>query len=227
MNIISLGYTCYVKSLIQNSNFKKDTDIFDWMNSFEFNKNIKSLDNKFNIFENIVKSPIDVDLNSNNVYYNTLYSFRLPHEMNLSESKQTYERRYERFINYKNSNEKFIFIRQINTGRYDVPAENLESNYNDEMYTKIISYLPTQSIILLITDKKLPLDDKKNISNKFYLLDNVISPEHIAYGDYLSYKNDIIKYYNELFKYINNNFNRIDINIMKELIKNEKLPIIN
>ena len=82
MNVISLGYTCYVKSLIQNSNFKKDTDIFDWMNSFEFNKNIKSLDNKFNIFENIIKSSIDIDLNSNNVYYNTIYSFRLPHETN-------------------------------------------------------------------------------------------------------------------------------------------------
>ena len=63
-------------------------------------------------------------------------------------------RRYERFINYKNSNEKFVFIRQINRGRYDVPAEKLESNYNDEMYAQIISYLPAESIILLITDKK-------------------------------------------------------------------------
>ena len=98
MNVISLGYTCYVKWLIQDSNFKKNTDIFDWMNSFEFNKNIKSLDNKFDIFENIVKSPIDVDLKPNNVYYNTLYSFRLPHETDLSESKQKYARRYERFI---------------------------------------------------------------------------------------------------------------------------------
>ena len=95
------------------------------------------------------------------------------------------------------------------------------------MYAKIISYLPTQSIILLITDKKLSLDDKRNISDNFILLDNSISPEHIAYGDYLSYKNDIIKYYNELFKYINNNFNKIDINIMKELIKNEKIGINN
>jgi hypothetical protein len=227
MNVISLGYTCYVKSLIQTSNFNKDTDIFDWMNSFEFNKNIKSLDNKFDIFKNIVKSPIDVDLSSKHVYYNTLYSFRLPHEANLNESKQKYVRRYERFINYKNSKEKFVFIRQINRGRYNVPSEKLESNYDDEMYSKIISYLPKQSIILLITDEKLSLDDKKNISDNFILLDNSISPEHIAYGDYLSYKNDIIKYYNELFKYINNNFNKLDINIMKELIKNEKIGINN
>ena len=227
MNVISLGYTCYVKSLIQSSDFKKDTDIFDWINSFEFNKNIICLDNKFNIFENIVKSPINVDLNSNHVYYNPIYSFRLPHETNLNESIQTYARRYERFINYKNSNTKFVFIRQINRGRYDVSAEKLESNYNDEIYTKIISYLPEQSIILLITDKKISLNDKKNISNNFILLDNSISPEHIAYGDYFSYKNDIIKYYNELFNYINNNFNNLDINIMKEFIKNEKIGINN
>ena len=95
------------------------------------------------------------------------------------------------------------------------------------MYAKISSYIPTQSIILLITDEKLSPNDKRNISDKFILLDNSISPEHIAYGNYLSYKNDIIKCYNELFDYINNNFNKIDINVMKDLIKNEKIGINN
>lgn len=227
MKVISLGYTCYVKNLMKHTNFNKDTDIFDWINSFEFNKNIKSLDNKFNIFEDIIKSSISIDLNTNNVYYNSTYSFRLPHETNLNESKKTYSRRYERFINYKNSNDKFVFIRQINRGRYGIPPENLESNYNDEMYEKIISYLPTQSIILLITHEKLSLNDKNKISNNFILLDNSISPEHIAYGDYMFYKNNIIKYYNELLNYINNNFNKLDINIMKEFIKNEKIGINN
>tara|TARA_Y100000389_G_scaffold154535_1_gene155060 strand:- start:275 stop:958 length:684 start_codon:yes stop_codon:yes gene_type:complete len=225
MRVVSLGYTCYVKSLIQNSYFEKDTDIFDWMNTFEFSKIIESLDNKFNIFENIVKSPIDVDSNTNNVYYNPIYSFRLPHETNLNESKQTYARRYERFIKYKNSNDKFVFIRQINRSRYNVPAEKIESNYDDQMYARLNSYLPTQSKIILITDEKLSLDDKKNISDNFILLDNSISPEHIAYGDYLSFKNDIIKYYNGLFKYIYDNFNDIDINIMKNFINNERIGI--
>lgn len=229
MKVISLGYTCYVKSLIQSTDFEKDTDIFDWMNSFEFNKNIKSLDNKFNIFEKIIKSPINVDLedkeNSNTVYYNTMYSFRMPHEANLHESEVKYARRYKRFINYQNSDEKFVFIRQINTGRYDVSAEKLENNYNDEMYERIMSHLPSQSVILLITNKKLSLYDKKNISNKFILLDNIIAPDHILYGNYLSYKNDIVKYYNELFNYINNNFNKLDANIMKEFIRNEKIGI--
>ena len=143
MKVISLGYTCYVKDLIKKTNFNKDTDIFDWINSFEFSKNVKSLDNKYNIFENIIKSPINIDLNSNNVYYNTTYSFRIPHETNLDESKKTYERRYKRFINYKTSDEKFVFIRQINRGRYSISLENLENNYNNEIYEKIISYLPT------------------------------------------------------------------------------------
>ena len=83
MKVISLGFTCYVKNLIKHTNFNKDTDIFDLINSFEFNKNIKSLDNKYNIFENIIKSPINIDLNSN-----TTYSFILPHETNLNESKK-------------------------------------------------------------------------------------------------------------------------------------------
>tara|TARA_B000000475_G_scaffold268432_1_gene260898 strand:+ start:610 stop:1293 length:684 start_codon:yes stop_codon:yes gene_type:complete len=227
MKVISLGYTCYVKDLIKQTNFNKDTDIFDWINSFEFSKNVKSLDNKYNIFENIIKSPLNIDLNSNNVYYNTTYSFRIPHETNLDESKKTYERRYERFINYKTSDEKFVFIRQINRGRYSISLENLENNYNNEIYEKIISYLPTQSIILLITHEKLSLNDKNKISNNFILLDNSISPDHIAYGDYLFYKNNIIKYYNELLNYINNNFNKLDINVMKEFIKNEKIGINN
>lgn len=92
MKVISLGYTCYVKDLIKQTNFNKDTDIFDWINSFEFSKNVKSLDNKYNIFENIIKSPLNIDLNSNNVYYNSTYSFRLPHETNLNESKNLFKK---------------------------------------------------------------------------------------------------------------------------------------
>lgn len=225
MKIISLGYTCYVKTLIKTSIFDKETDIFDWMNSFEFNKSIKCIENGFDIFENIIKSNIDVDLKSNNVYYNPTYSFRLPHEINLNMSRETYKRRYERFINYKNSEDKFIFIRQINMGRYDVPPEELETNYSNEIYKRIISYLPKNSIILLITDKELPLEQKKVIYNKFILLDNVISPEHIAYGDYLKYKDNIIRYYNILFHYIEKNFNNLDINKMKNIVKNERIGI--
>lgn len=196
------------------------------MNSFEFNKNIKSLNNKFNIFEDIIKSPIDIDLESNNVYYNPTYYFRLPHDTISEESTQKYKRRFERFINYKNNNDtKFVFIRQINTGRYDVPAENLDTNYNDEIYSEIILYLPPQSIILLITDKKLSLEDRQKISENFILLNNVISPSHIAYGNYLHFKENILKFYIELINYINNNFNNLDINIMKEFVSNKKIGI--
>ena len=46
---------------------------------------------------------------------------------------------------------KFVFIRQINRGRYSIPLESLENNYNNE------------------------------ISDNFILLDNSISSVHIAY----------------------------------------------
>lgn len=227
MNIVSLGYTCYVKSIIQETDFKKESDIFDWINSFEFNKNIKSIENKFNIFENLAKSHLNVDSKSNNVFFNTEYCFRLPHETNFLESSQKYKRRYERFINYKNSSDKFVFIRQINRGRYGIPAENIENNYNDESYEKIISYLPEKSKILLISDKVIPLDEKNNISDKFFVIDDIISPEHIAYGNYLKYKKQIVKFYNELFEYIKNNFDYLNVNIMKEIVSNKKIGIYN
>ena len=38
---------------IPETDYAKETDIFDWINSFEFNKIIKSIDNKFNIFDNL------------------------------------------------------------------------------------------------------------------------------------------------------------------------------
>ena len=50
MNVISLGYTCYVKWLINDTKYKNQTDIFDWMNTFYFNKLINSLENNFNIY---------------------------------------------------------------------------------------------------------------------------------------------------------------------------------
>ena len=226
MIIISLGFNCYIKKLIQNTNFKKETDIFDYMNSFEFNKNIKSLNNKFNIFDDIIKSPINVDLQSNHVYYNQTYSFRLPHDTISEQTRQKYKRRFERFINYKNINDtKFVFIRQINTGYYDVSAESLNLNYNDEIYSEIMSYLPSQSIILLLTNKKLSSDEKKKISKKFILLDNTILSGHIDCGEYKRFRNYILKLYIELFNYINYNFNNLDVDVMKEFINNKKIGI--
>jgi hypothetical protein len=227
MKIVSLGYTCYIKSLIQLTRYKKETDIFDWINSFIFHKMIKCIDNNCNIFENIIKSPVNIDLNSENIYCNEEYSFRIPHEIDLEQSTINYKRRFERFINYKNENDNYLFIRMINKGRYNISEEILENNYNEENYNKMMSYLPLNSKILLITNVKLSSDEKNKIYNKFYVIDNVINPEHVFYGKYLQYKTDIIECYENCFKYISDNFDNFDTNIIYEFIKNENIGIFN
>lgn len=226
MKIISLGYSCYVKGIIDGTKYNKDTDIFDWMNSFEFNKLIKSLDDNFEIFKNITVSPISVDLGYPNRYFNNLYSFRLPHEFNLNESVIKYKRRFERFKEYKNINDNYLFIRMINyKGRYNIHLESIEDNYNEECYNKLMSYLPKKSKILLITNEKMTEDDKNKIYNKFYIVDNIINPEHAAFGDYLQYKNKIINCYQLCFQYIDENFDKLENTKMYNFIKNEHIGL--
>jgi hypothetical protein len=224
MKVISLGYTCYVKSIIATTKYNKETDVFDWMNSFEFNKIIKSIDNKFDIFSNIIKSPLEVDLQSN-VLYSSDYSFRLPHETNMKESIITYKRRFERFIKYKTTQDNYLFIRLINTGRYGINAENIEENYNERSFNAIILYLPPNSKILLITDEKMTTDNKNKIYNGFYIADDVINPEHICFGKYTQYRNKIIQCYKSCFEYIDRHFNSFNANDVYKYIKNEHIGI--
>lgn len=223
MIIISFGYTCYLKSLINLTKYNKESDIFDWMNSFEFNKIIKSIDNNFDIFDNIIKSPINIDLKSSNIFFNEIYSFRLPHEININTSKITYKKRFERFLNYKNQSDNYLFIRLINGGRYDINAEIIENNYNEECFNKLITYLPLNSKILLISDSKMTNDDLNKIYDKFYIIDDCINPEHIFYGKYLKNKNLIINCYKSCFEYIDKNFNNFDVKIIYNFIKNEHI----
>ena len=37
MKVISLGYSCYLKWIIRDCGYTKETDIFDWINTFSFN----------------------------------------------------------------------------------------------------------------------------------------------------------------------------------------------
>ena len=121
----------------------------------------------------------------------------------------------------------YLFIRIINTGFSNCPAESLENNYNEENYNRLMTYLPINSKILLITHRKLLADDKNKIFYKFYVVDNIISPDFIAYGPYLQNKKDIIDYYQTCFDYISNNFNNFDINAVYSYIKNENIGILN
>lgn len=211
--------------LLNLTKYNKETDIFDWMNSFEFNKMINCLDDKCNIFNNIIKSPLNVDLHSSNVYFNEIYSFRLPHEKNINESKCTYNRRYERLLNYKNDNDNYLFIRLINSGRYDINPEVIENNYNELCFNRIISYLPPNSKILLISESKMTQDNLNKIFNKFIIVDDCIDPAHVFFGVFLHHKNLIINYYKSCFDYIDENFNGLDVKKIYNFIKNENIFI--
>ena len=225
MIIISLGYTCYVKDLINLTKYKKESDIFDWMNSFEFNKMINCLDGKCNIFDNIIQSPLIVDQHSSNVYFNELYSLRLPHEKNINESKYKYNRRYERLLNYKNDTNTYLCIRLINGGRYGINPEVLENNYNERCFNRIMSYLPPNSKILLLSESKMTQENLNKIFQKFIIVDDCIDPAHVFYGKFLQNKNVIINCYKSCFDYIDKNFDVLDVKKIYNFIKNENIYI--
>ena len=223
MKIISLGCTCYIKNLIKNTTYDKSTDIVDWVNSFEFDKLVEVIDKKINIFENTTNS---IDLKTNiTTYYNEQYLFRMPHEIDIEKSIITYQKHLDQFFDYKNDTDNYLFIRQLNLGQLERPAEILENNYNEETYNKLMLCLPVNSKILLITNKKLLPAEKNKIFDKFYVLDNIIRPDHIAYGDYLPRKKEIVGYYQDMFDNICNNFDNVDNNIIYNLVKNENIGL--
>jgi len=224
MKIISLGFTCYIKSLIQLTKYASQTDFFDWMNSFSLTSIILCIENNGNIFDNIIKSPIDVDVNKESIYYNTLYNFRLPHEKDINISIKNYKRRFERLINYRNINNSYIFIRIINMdGRYGCKKEELSDNYNQLNYDKLIKLLPINSKILLFTHIKLLSEDKIKIYNKFIIIDDIINPEFCFYGDNLKHKDKIIECYNKCFEYIDKNFHNLNVIDIQKYISNKNI----
>lgn len=91
MKIISLGSTCYIKSLIKLTKYSDCSDIFDWINTFSLNDIISCLDNNFDICLNLQK----ISENSNTLY-NNKYNFRMPHEKD--NYMEYYTRRYQRFF---------------------------------------------------------------------------------------------------------------------------------
>ena len=170
MKIISLGYTCYLKLLIKSTKFDDQTDVFDWINSFYFKNLIECIENNCDIFNGIEKSKFDIDQDSNkNIWYNPKYYFRLPHETNLTESTITYKKRFDRFLNYKNQNDDYLFIRIVNfTGRYHISAENITENYSDQQYFKLVKFLPKNNKILLLITQKYLMISNRNLANISY-----------------------------------------------------------
>ena len=219
MKIISLGFTCYLKSLILKTKYGSETDIFDWCNSFYFSKLIESLKDNFCIHQHFIQSPLEVD-KGKCVLYNTRYEFRLPHDRSI----ETYKRRYERFLNYKNIDTNYLFIRIVNMdGRYGKSAELLCENYNDECYHRLMKFLPRKSNILLLIHKPLEEHLREKISKHFYVIENCINPEYCFFGNKMSYATKIIQCYEECFQCIENTFDALDTNVLQKLIHNNRL----
>lgn len=134
------------------------------------------------------------------------------------------------FLNYKNLDNNYLFIRIINYKgftfdgkKYD--SENIEQNYSEKNYNDLIKHLPNNSEILLITHHEISNNDKNKFYSKFHLLDNIILPDLVFYGDKMDFKDVIIYQYNLLFKYIENNFNKLDDNDMIKIINKDIIII--
>lgn len=217
MKVVSLGFTCYLKSLLQLTIYASETDFFDWMNTFYFKSLIKCIEDGGAIFDFIEKSNMDVDKKTNNLY-NPVYDFRLPHDTLNSETIVKYKRRFERFQSYKTTNTKCTFIRIMNVEeRYGKPPESLAESYSKEVYEKLMTFVPITSKILLITHNKLSIEEKNSIYEKFIVLDNVLNPEYCFFGNHMKHTNKIVKYYTNLFNYIDKNFDSITPSSTKQL----------
>jgi hypothetical protein len=226
MKVISLGYTCYVKSLIKNTRSDGETNIFDWINSFYFEKLIASIENNFNIFEELTKSAEITDTRLP-VYINRRYSFRLPHETDIAISVETYKRRFERFKDYRSIPDNYLFMRMINLkGRYEYPPEEIEENYGEKCYERLMKLLPPNSKVLLFTNEKMPDDIKSLFHKGFIVVDNVMNPEHIFYGKYMELGAQIIDSYRKCLDYIEKHFSDLDPLVIQALISNDKLRIV-
>ena len=144
-------------------NFKSNTKLFDLINTNSF-KGIIDLLNSSGININ------DIESNDDSVYFiSNKYKLSLiPKNGTLDETIANLNQELIKFKKYKNKKDNLLFFRIIN----DDLDEYTENNYN-----KFISYLPSTSKIILITNNNLSIKVKSDIYNKFIILDNVIVPK--------------------------------------------------
>jgi hypothetical protein len=177
MIIISLGWNCYVKDLCKKIGYDKETDLYDWANTFEFRKSLACLDSKVDIFDDIHDISTLAPLTE---FYNSTFSIRFPHDKEYFENRSLvsdkFTRRFERFTKYKtDAVNRYLFVRSLNhRGGYGFPAEDVETNYSEAVYNQLQKYLPPNSHVLLITCSCLK-KIKHKIYSKFLVFDNVIN----------------------------------------------------
>jgi hypothetical protein len=245
INIISLGFSCYISWLLRDCSIRNESLPFDWMNSFYFHKLVESFFHNFNIFDTIMYSPFESDKDTKNVFYNPMYHLRLPHEAESSEELQTnlttikekYTRRFDRFKTYIKDNDKILFIRQINTdGRYGSQPETIEMyNSGIKSFDKYIKTVNPQSqyLLVLISENYISDVEKSSLcSQHTIVIDNIIPPEQYYYPHNKIFNFDnkyLLSLYLQFFKQLESGYanNYIDVNIIKQPINKEFIVTYN
>lgn len=211
--IISLGHGCWQKIMIRELDKKdnnQESDVFDWMKSFNFTKLVESLENDFKIFE---KEDI-VEFKDLNAFYNKKYDFYLPHDEEYFKDKSELIRKYKRRLERLSKYQQPIVIREINfsnsysvkdTKIADFKNNDIVDDYSEENYERIMKFLPRDSTIILFSSKPLEKDVKDKIGSKFVLIDNCYD-----FQESLRFKPDQLKNFKIFFEAISKNVKNID-----------------
>lgn len=201
VKIINLGHGCWQKLLIKKidlNNRNQETDIFDWMKSYSFEKMILALENNFDIF-NEKDIRVVTELKA---YHNMKYDFYLPHEepFNPKDMKhliEKYNRRYKRFLTYKELKQDSVIIREVTfkTGDFSVRNKKIANidrlefpdDYNEENYTRIMKFLPEDCPFILFVYRKITDEERKNIYHKFIVIEEMMDfQESVRFNEQLS-----------------------------------------
>jgi len=118
MRVISLGRNCWITATARICGYGGPTMPVDWVDSFNFKKTLDLFTTSaHDLFDSsLVLRKGNLKFNSINPETGTLYSkkydMRILHFIESKENtEQQYQRRIERFQTYKDSTDKFLFIR--------------------------------------------------------------------------------------------------------------------
>jgi len=207
---VSLGYTCFTKSAIVKCGFNYPTNIFDWLVSFNFGLMITSLEKGFDIFNDVELSALlGEDVKS--AIYNRTYKYRMPHDGEYWKNKDKiinkYKRRFDRFLQYKEDHNSYLYIRAVNDdGYYGQEKEDLLQEYNENNRRRMKNFLPSSSLIVLLSHKKINENIKSCIRDNYILLDNVYQPNCAIYIGTMENQKYVTDLYKAFFVYISKNF---------------------
>jgi hypothetical protein len=210
--IISLGHGCWQKILIRELDKKdeQESDVFDWMKSFNFTKLIEALESNLDIFN---EEDIEV-FEIYNSFYNFKYDLYLPHDEEYFTDKKRLIEKYQRRLKRLSEYESPIVIREINysdtysvkdTKIADFKNNSLIEDYNNKNYDRIMKFLPKDATIILFSQRKIDDEIKEKISSKFYLIDDCYD-----FQESLRFKPSQLHQYRKFFRGISKKPTKID-----------------